>query len=167
MPKCPRSAKCANFTLDPYDGECMFESCLEVGEIPYKRYRRFVMKPAPQKTLAAELAEAEIERLRKELLQEDDHFRHIRARLTTRREYWEKRCLKAEHDLAHLEILSADAKIGRLVRGMPRYSRLTKGSVYYWAEEQSKDNVWHRVKQPLPSSNPAEALRSIQEVGDD
>ena len=57
MPQCPKREECVNFTLDPYNGECMFNSCLERGETPYKRYRRFGRKPAPPEDTAATIRE--------------------------------------------------------------------------------------------------------------
>ena len=115
-------------------------------------------------------AKAEIERLREALEQTHDHLTHIRARLTERREYWEKRCLKAEHSLARLEITSADAEIGRLVRGMRIGTRLVRSiDNIYGVDECSQfnqaDAEWKWIRGRW--RDPAEALRSIQEVGDD
>lgn len=108
-------------------------------------------------------AKAEIERLRHEVEQIHDRLTHIQARLTTRRDYWEKRCLKAEQGLARLEIASADAEIGRLVRGMRRGSTLIHTGPFV------VETDW--VGQHLPdiyqwADDPADALRAIQEVGD-
>ena len=58
--------------------------------------RQFCMAIIKELEALRELVEPEdtdatIRKLRTELLQEDDRFRHIRARLTERREYWEKK----------------------------------------------------------------------------
>lgn len=61
--------------------------------------------------------------------------------------------------------VNADAEIGRLVRGMRPWSRLTRGfGQQYWVAMADEQMPWERVSGM--SEDPAEALRAIQEVGD-
>ena len=65
--------------------------------------------------------------------------------------------------LANVEGLMADAAIGRLVRGMDSHTRLRRWHQFYEAERWSSTG-WYSVVDAQESA--AEALRSIQEVGD-
>ena len=81
---------------------------------------------------------------------------------------------------SYAESVSVDAEIGRLVRGMADRTRLIRGhpsnsacqtQMCYWAERQGKrpwlDGSWSKVGHKYLKHDPAEALRAIQEVGDD
>jgi len=73
----------------------------------------------------------------------------------------------AEHKLEALDAIDerilADAEIGRLVRGMHRGTSLRRSPACYHSWHYTSRG-WEAV---IDSSNPAEALRAIQEVADD
>ena len=105
-------------------------------------------------------AKAEIERLSRELdilLNTADHLH--------------KRYKKALHDRdqaeAELETKNTDAEIGRMVRRMPANTGLKHYSNGTWyAMRYCRDVGWCTIRVDFGTHNPAEALRSIQEVGD-
>ena len=131
----------------------------------YALFKGLVDVVKPEIDVAAEgaLAEAkaEIERLSRELdilLNTADHL--------------SKRYKKALHDRdqaeAELATKNADADLGRMVRRMPANTGLKHYSNGTWyAMRYCRDVGWCTIRVDLGTHDPAEALRSIQEMCDD
>ena len=67
-----------------------------------------------------------------------------------------------------LETKNNDAELGKLVLGMRNRSQLVKGDVFYWSTVKNVLNdEWSLAEQPPLSSDPADALRSIQRKEED
>lgn len=112
-------------------------------------------------------SQSELAKANAEWLQLREKYDEVKSRLTTRREYWEQRCLKAEDALERLEILSADAEIGRLVRGMREDTSLHHIEKDVWSAKTKRyghDRWINRIL--ITVTDPAEALRAIWEMGD-
>lgn len=61
--------------------------------------------------------------------------------------------------------LEADTKLGELVRGMPDGIRLEKDRETYWVYQYQGRGRWYCVNGSKPTTDPARALRAVQEEG--
>ena len=115
-------------------------------------------KPRETPLLTDELAEAKA-RIRR-LLKNYREARLECGRLAAK-------CDEAKAELAcYTASVNADAEIGRLVRRMRDGSRLEKDRETYWIHRYLGDGTWRWMNKSEPTTDPAEALRAIQEVGD-
>ncbi len=184
----PSATACENFVAktEPEHtcGECKSYTCVRCNNAPGRfggwiftkpdtiACERFVVRsPEPEDATIRELGE------------ERDWATGAREGLLESRRWWKQRCMNAEHELAEacagldavrkerdeakveVERLCPLAKIGELVWGMRNGTRLVRTTLHYWPEVL-EEQQWSSL--PLAGlRSPTEALRSIQEVGDE
>ena len=138
---------------------------LEMRRTMCQSWERRCLKAEGELTIAKDLTLVDrkmMEELRQALTSAEGRIKELRGERNEAKAEIEE--LRAEL-MTDVQGLMADAKIGKLVRGMRGHSRLVKAGVGYYAQAIDLDaGGWHSSLAGLHA--PAEALRAIQGVGD-